>query len=62
MQFLKGFKTVLFGLAAVVLPVGLTYLAGVDWTQYIGPNAALAVTGIITIALRIVTNTPVGQK
>jgi hypothetical protein len=58
---MKGFRTIAAGLAMVVLPVALTYLAGIDWTPYIGASGAFAVSGIITIALRLVTTTPVGK-
>ncbi len=59
---LKGFRTVLMGLAIAVAPAALTYLAGVDWTSLVGPNAAMAIAGGITIAMRILTTTPVGRS
>jgi hypothetical protein len=62
MNKLKGWRTIAFGFVVAITPVGLTYLAGIDWTHLVGPNAALAITGIITIGLRLVTNTPVGQS
>lgn len=61
MDRIKGFKTVGFGLLLVVAPPALTYLAGLDWTKLIGPNAAMVVSGIIVILLRYVTTTPIGQ-
>jgi len=58
---LKGYRTILVGLAVAAAPAALTYLAGVDWTQFVGPNWALAIAGGLTVALRIVTTTPVGS-
>lgn len=59
---MKGFRTLAAGFAMAVLPVAVTYLAGVDWTQYVGPNVALVISGVVTIALRFVTSTAVGSK
>lgn len=58
---MKGYRTILVGLAMAIAPAALTYLAGVDWTALVGPNGAMFVAGIVTIALRIVTTTPVGK-
>lgn len=62
MQTLKGWKTVVFGLAVAVVPAGLTYLADLDWTHFVNPNIAALITGLITIALRAVTDTSIGTK
>lgn len=59
---MKGFRTVLYGLALVIIPPALTYLAGIDWTQYVSPNIAIAITGAITLGLRILTTTPIGKS
>ena len=56
---MKGFRTIAAGLFFAVALPGLTYLAGLDWTQYVNPNIALMVSGALTIALRFVTNTSV---
>ena len=58
---MKGFRTIAVGLAMAVLPVALTYLAGVDWTQYVSPNIALLISSTVMIGLRTVTTTPVGK-
>lgn len=58
----KGWRTVGFGLALAVLPNALTYLAGVDWTKVVGPNAAAAIAGAVVIALRAITTTPIGKS
>lgn len=57
---MKGWKTVLFGAFMAVAPVLLNYLAGVHWTDYVSPEWAGVIVGIIVIALRAVTNTPIG--
>lgn len=59
---MKGWRTVLWN--AVIVGGGAvgTYLAGIDWTQYLSPTAALIVTAVVNVGLRIVTKTPVGVK
>jgi hypothetical protein len=57
---MKGYRTILAGLAMAILPAGLTYLGGVDWTALVGPNGALAIAGAVTIVMRIITTTPIG--
>ena len=59
---MKGYRTYLIGFLLAVGPPGLTYLAGLDWTKIVGPNAAMIVAGLITIALRSITTTPPGQS
>jgi hypothetical protein len=59
---MKGWKTILTGLGIAIAVPGLTYLSGVDWTQYVAPNVALAISGGLMIALRVVTSSPVFKK
>ena len=59
---MKGFRTLAAGLAVAVLPTSLTYLGNVDWTQMVGPNAALLISGLLTIGLRVITTTSVGRS
>lgn len=59
---LKGYRTIAVGAAMAVLPSLLTYLAGVDWTHILGPNAAFILAGVITVAMRFVTDTPPGKS
>lgn len=59
---IKGWRTFLWGLFLAVAVPGLTYAAGVDWTQFVSPNTALIISGVVTIALRFVTNTPVFHR
>jgi hypothetical protein len=59
---MKGYRTVIFGLATAVLPVALTYLGGIDWTKLgISPGVAIGL-GAMIIALRAATTTAIGSK
>jgi hypothetical protein len=59
---MKGFKTVAFGLALVVVPPAITYLGGVDWTSLgVSPGVSAAI-GLVVIGLRAVTNSAIGSK
>ncbi len=59
---MKGWKTVAFGLATAIVPAGLTFLGGVDWTTIgISPGLA-ALIGAAIIALRAFTSTSIGKK
>jgi hypothetical protein len=53
-----GLKTILFNAAIAAGLAGLTYLAGVDWTQYVSPTLALILTSVVNIGLRFLTSTP----
>ena len=59
---MKGYRTILVGLAMAIAPAASTYLAGLDWTQLVGPNSAMAIAGAVTIAMRIITTTSVGSS
>lgn len=59
---LKGWRTIAVGLAMAIAPSALTYLGGVDWTKLIGPNGAMVAAGVVTVAMRLITNTGAGQK
>ncbi len=58
----KGYKTVALGLLMVVGPAALNYLGGVDWTVLGVSPAAGAIIGAAIIALRAVTNSPIGKS
>ena len=57
---MKGYRTVLFGAALAVVPGLLTYMESVDWTTY-GPWI-MGGAGLIVMALRFVTTTPIGRN
>lgn len=59
---MKGWRTLVVGLFVAVAPAGLQYLAGFDWASVLGPAGAFAVAGVIQVAMRFVTTTPVGVK
>lgn len=59
---MKGYRTIIVNGLLAICPVALDYLAGVDWTQYMSPQTALVFVGIVNIALRAITTTPMGKK
>lgn len=59
---MKGFRTVAIGAAMAVAPALLNYLAGVHWTDYVTPEWAGFIAGAIMIAMRAVTDTPMGSN
>ncbi len=59
---MKGWKTLCFNFFIAVAPSALTYLAAVHWDQYVNPNIAFAIVGLIGMGLRAVTTTPVGKN
>ncbi|MFV0279231.1 MAG: lysozyme [Rhodoblastus sp.] len=61
-DLMKGYRTILIGLAVATGPAALQYLGAIDWNALIGPSAAFFVSGVIAIAMRFVTNTPVGKS
>jgi hypothetical protein len=58
----KGLRTVLFNALIAAIAAVLTYLIGVDWTQYVSPTAALVIVGAANIGLRAITDTAMGKK
>lgn len=61
-NLMKGYRTILVGLALAILPEALQYLGAVDWANVIGPTGAFFVSGLIAIAMRAVTSSPVGKS
>ncbi len=58
---MKGYRTVAFGFLLALLPAGLTYLGGVDWTS-LGISASMgAIIGGLVVFLRTITSTPMGK-
>jgi lysozyme len=58
---MKGYRTIVVGLALALGPAALQYLGAVDWAQLIGPTGAFFVSGLIAIGMRAITSTPVGK-
>lgn len=59
---MKGFKTLAFNGGSAVGLAGLSWAAGVDWTQYVSPNIAMLLVFGINGALRFATTGPVGRR
>lgn len=62
MEPLKGWKTLGWNVVVVMGGAALTYMAGVDWTQYLDPRLAIFIVAGVNAALRIFTTGPVGSK
>jgi hypothetical protein len=60
-DLMKGYRTVLVGLALAIGPAALQYLGAVDWSGLIGPTGAFFVSGLVAIGMRAVTTTPLGK-
>jgi hypothetical protein len=59
---LQGLRTFAVGLALAIAPSAISYLSGIDWNQYIGATGAFFVSGLLMLAMRFVTSTPLGSK
>lgn len=59
---MKGYRTLAFNAAIVGATAVLSWAAGIDWTQYVSPSAAMIVVAGVNVALRLVTSSPVGTK
>ena len=59
---MKGWRTLIFGALMVVGPPLLTYVAGVDWKALGVSPAVSAAIGAVVIALRAMTDTPIGSR
>ncbi len=60
-DLMKGYRTLLVGLALAIGPAALQYLGAIDWSQLVGPTGAFFVSGVVAILMRFVTTTPVGK-
>lgn len=60
-ELMKGYRTILVGLALAIGPAALQYLGAIDWGQLLGPTGAFFVSGVVAILMRFVTTTPVGK-
>ena len=56
---MKGFKTIIIGLLMAVIPIVTQYLGAIDWSTALPQPWGLVVGGLIMIAMRFVTTTPV---
>lgn len=60
-DLMKGYRTILVGLALAIGPGALQYLGAVDWSALFGPTGAFFVSGVVAILMRFATTTPVGK-
>lgn len=61
-DLMKGYRTLVIGLALAIGPGALQYLGAVDWSALIGPTGAFFISGAVSILMRLVTTTPVGKQ
>lgn len=59
---MKGYRTILVGLAAAIGAPAIQYIGAVNWADYLSPTAAIVVAGVVQIAMRFITTGPVGEK
>ena len=59
--YMKGYRTLIVGFALATGPAALQYLGAIDWTTLLGPTGAFFVSGVVAIAMRFVTTSPVGK-
>lgn len=58
---MKGYRTLIFNGLGVVGTAALTWVLGVNWAEYVSPTVAMVIVGGANIALRMITNGPVGS-
>jgi hypothetical protein len=61
MEHLKGFKTVAWGGALVVVPALTQYLGVIDWS-FLGPVGGTIAGGLSMIVMRLLSDTAFGRK
>lgn len=59
---MKGYRTLAINAGLVAGTALLGWAAGVDWSQYVSPTAAMVIAGLVNIGLRFVTTGPVGRS
>lgn len=59
---MTGWKTVLTGAVVAIMPALTDYFGMVDWDALVGPKWAFAISGVVMIALRMITSTPIFKK
>jgi hypothetical protein len=58
---MKGLRTLLMNAVVVVATALLTWIVGVNWTEYVSPSVALIIVAVANMMLRLITTTPVGK-
>lgn len=59
---MKGFRTLAVNAGLAAAGAGLTYLAGVNWVEYVSPTIAVVAMAMVNMALRLITTTAVGKS
>ena len=59
---MKGYRTLIFNVAAAAFAAGANSLAGIDWTQHLSPQNAVIAAAVVNIGLRFITTSKVGGK
>jgi len=59
---MKGYRTLAANGLVVALGAVLPWAAGLDWTHYVSPQAAMLIVGGLNIGLRMITTAPVGKR
>lgn len=58
---MKGLRTILVGFGIAVGPTAFQYFSGIDWSSVVPAPWDTVIAGVIMIAMRFATSTPVGQ-
>ena len=58
----KGWRTIAINVAIAGGTAALTYLAGVNWVDMVGPTWSVIIITGINLGMRFVTDTKVGEK
>lgn len=59
---MKGLRTILIGAAMAVLPTATQYFGAIDWNNFLPAPWGMVVGGLVMIAMRFVTSSPVFEK
>ena len=58
---MKGLRTIVVGLSIAAAPAALQYFGGVDWNTILPAPWGMVASGLVMVAMRLITSTPVGQ-
>lgn len=59
---MTGWRTLALNGGIAVGVALLTWAAGVNWTDYVSPSAAVVITAGLNFGMRLITKTPVGKS
>jgi hypothetical protein len=58
---MKGFRTLIVNGGIAAGTALLSWAAGVNWVEYVGPTWSVFILAGVNAGLRLITTTPVGQ-